>query len=102
MSGQTSTNNDEHINQKVKIKDHLSTEELKTLLSTWLKALEENEDFSFVLQGHEGYIPKEILQNGTTEGEFEFKNGFYEFELELKWKEGSEKKSSNKEFIRPS
>lgn len=77
--------------ERRKVKEALSTEELKLLLRGWLEAIEQNKDFKFDIKGNPGYVPKEVLTKGTTVGEFEFKRGEYEFELELKWKEGSEK-----------
>lgn len=77
--------------EKRKVKEALSTDELKVILRGWLDALEQNKDFDFQIKGHSGKVPQKILQNNTTMGEFEFKKGEYEFELELKWKEGAEK-----------
>lgn len=77
--------------QKMKVKEALSTEELKVLLKGWLEAIEQKKDFDFKIKGHAGTVPQAILLKNTTMGEFEFKNGEYEFELELKWKEGAEK-----------
>lgn len=77
--------------QRRKVKEVLSTDELKVLLKGWLEAIEENKDFEFQIKGTSGKVPQKILQNNSTMGEFEFKKGEYEFELELKWKEGAEK-----------
>lgn len=77
--------------ERRKVKEALSTEELKYILKGWLEALEQNKDFQFQIKGTSGFVPKAVLAKGTTMGEFEFKRGEYEFELELKWKEGSEK-----------
>lgn len=70
--------------EKRKVKEALSTDELKVLLRGWLNALEQNQDFPFKIKGASGFVLKEVLLKGTTSGE-------YEFELELKWKEGAEK-----------
>ncbi len=93
MNEENSTPTHESTPQKMKIKEALSTQELKTLLSGWLTALEEEKDFAFEIKGHSGYVPKKVLSNNTTMGEFEFKDGEYEFELELKWKDDSAKDS---------
>lgn len=77
--------------QRFKTKEFLSTEELKYLLKGWLDAIEQNKDFEFQIKGNSGKVPKDVLLKNTTSGEYEFKNGEYEFELELKWKEGAEK-----------
>lgn len=77
--------------ERRKVKEALSTDELKVILKGWLEALEQNKDFKFQIKGNSGFVPKDILTKGTTMGEFEFKKGEYEFELELKWKEGAEK-----------
>lgn len=88
MNEQTSTNKDS-VQQKGKIKEALSTQELKTLLAGWLAAIEDNKDFDFEIKGHSGRVPKKVLLSNTTKGEYEFKDGEYEFELELKWKDES-------------
>lgn len=77
---------------KRKVKEAVSTEELKILLRGWLEALEQDKDFEFQIKGHSGRVPQKILQYNSTMAEFEFKKGEYEFELELKWKEGEEKR----------
>ena len=77
--------------QRAKTKVALNTEELKVLLNGWIEAIYQKKDFNFTINGQAGRVPQAVLLKNTTMGEFEFKNGEYEFELELKWKEGSEK-----------
>ncbi len=91
MNEQNLNQDQKTFSERRKVKEALSTDELKVLLKGWLEAIEQNKDFEFQIKGHAGRVPQKILQNNTTMGEFEFKKGEYEFELELKWKEGAEK-----------
>lgn len=91
MNEQNLNQDQKNFSERRKVKEALSTDELKVLLKGWLEAIEQNKDFEFQIKGHPGRVPQKILQNNTTMGEFEFKKGEYEFELELKWKEGAEK-----------
>lgn len=72
---------------KWELKEKCNPDQVKTLLREWLNALEENRDLEVEIKGQKCRVPKEALLRGRTEAEFECKQGEYELEIELKWKE---------------
>lgn len=74
-------------------KEFVAESQLKTILKEWLNALEENRDLDLTIRGKECHVPKEAFKFVKTKAEYELKNGEYEFELELKWRDSDLKLS---------
>lgn len=90
MSVQNLSNQDAN-QQKWKVKEPISTLELKSILMGWLAAIDEERDFEFQIKGQRCRVPSKALLSNKTLCEFEMKDGEFEFELELKWKNDSTK-----------
>jgi hypothetical protein len=88
MENLESNTNDKSISKdKWELKEVIKPDQVKVFLREWLNALEENRDLEVEIKGKKCRVPKEALIRGRTEAEFECKNGEYELEIELKWRE---------------
>jgi amphi-Trp domain-containing protein len=74
-------------NQEVfKHKESINPQRLGQLLRLWADAIEANEDLRFSIKNEEVVIPKETFNLAKIVAEYELKDGEYEFEIEMKWK----------------
>lgn len=74
-------------------KELVEESQLKIILKAWINALEQNTDLDVTINGKECHVPKEAFKFVKTKAEYELKNGQYEFELELKWRDSDLKLS---------
>lgn len=81
--------------EKMKVKERLSADEMKTLLSTWLDALEKGEDLDFELKGEKCFVPFLAFQDGKIKAEFEVNEDECEFEIKLKWDRSGHNKGAS-------
>lgn len=72
-------------NERVQLKEQITNERLVKILRGWADAIEDGEDFEFVVKGEKRRVPHDALSKGVMNLEAEWKRGQNEFELELKW-----------------
>lgn len=71
--------------QKIEVKEKLDQKQLRSLLSNWIKAIDDEKDFELEVKGKTRRVPHSALSDGRLNVEVEWKNGENEFEIELKW-----------------
>lgn len=72
---------------KYEQKQMIESSQVQDVLRKWLSALEQNQDLEVTVNGKNCTIPKEAFQKAKVKLEYEIKNGEYEFELEMKWRD---------------
>lgn len=72
---------------KFECKEYIEPRQVQAVLNDWLQALMGNSDLQVSVKGQNFTIPSHVLQNTKVKFEYEIKNGEYELELEMKWRQ---------------
>jgi hypothetical protein len=72
--------------QEVELKEYLNRGRFSEMLSQWVNAIDNRQDFQVVVANRSCSIPAQALDEGKMRVEYEEEEGEIEFQLTLKWK----------------
>jgi amphi-Trp domain-containing protein len=74
-----------HEVKDIEVKEKMSPDQFKQMLRQWVEALDNNQEFTVSLKGHEYTVPGGAINHAKLEVEYEIDKGEYELEFTMKW-----------------